>query len=139
SDRRMLGDVNGDGRADAVVYFTLSTVTGGDRGSAWYVAYANPTGTGFSGYVLWKVNHGNLFRLAQPASRVALADTDGDHTADPVAYFGNTGTWKVMPAATYFKPEMMNFWDAYDIAYRPITHGNPATYDSGDSSVIDEH
>jgi len=67
--------------------------------------------------------------------------------SDPIAYFADTGSWKVLPATTsllpsddpYPRPVELNRWEAYDVPYLPITNGVPNTYDSGDPNVIDEH
>ncbi|WP_434345490.1 FG-GAP-like repeat-containing protein [Myxococcus virescens] len=79
SSAQMLGDVNGDGRADAVVYFSSS----GD----WYVATSN--GNGFNSYTRWISGHG------VGSSTQMLGDVNGDGRADAIVYFSAGGDWYV--------------------------------------------
>ncbi|MDB4929291.1 MAG: Hemolysin-type calcium-binding protein [Myxococcaceae bacterium] len=89
SDRQLLADVNGDGRADAVVYVAGT--------GSWYAALSH--GDGFGGYSLWIRGHGI------GSNRQYLADVNGDGRADAVAYFANSGTWYVGPSTgTAFAP-----------------------------------
>lgn len=73
SDRQMVADTSGDGRADAVVYFGAN----GD----WYVATSN--GSSFNPYTQWTTGHG------AGSTNQMLGDTTGDGKADAVVYFGN--------------------------------------------------
>lgn len=73
SDKRMVNDLTADGRVDAVVYF-------GNSG-AWYVAYGQPDGTFGSGYAPAANGHG------WQSDDQALADIDGNGTADAVAFW----------------------------------------------------
>lgn len=79
SNRRFLEDVDGDGLADAVIFFGAS----GD----WWVAKS--LGSSFGTPSLWISNHGigsqNQF----------LGDCDGDSRADSVVFFEPTGDWWV--------------------------------------------
>jgi hypothetical protein len=84
STAQLLGDVTGDGRADAVVFF--------DGTGSWWVAPALPTGNGFGAYSLWKSGHGS------GSAAQLLGDVTGDGRADAVAFFGATGNWWVAPA-----------------------------------------
>ncbi len=79
SNRQFLADVNGDGKDDAVVYF--SSMSSG----SWYVALSN--GDGFNGYSVWKTGFGS------GSSAQMLADVDGDGKADAITYSG--GNWNV--------------------------------------------
>jgi hypothetical protein len=74
-----LGDVNGDGKADAVS-FVRSTRPAQDGDV--YVALS--TGSGFAGAVRWS---DFMCRLAETC---ALADVDGDGRADAVSFVKNT-------------------------------------------------
>ena len=78
----MLGDVNGDRRADAVVYF------GG--GGDWYGALSN--GGQFLGWNKWGSGHGI------GSWNQMLGDATGGGRADAVVYFGGGGDWYVAPA-----------------------------------------
>jgi hypothetical protein len=77
STRQMLGDVNGDGKDDAVVFFSDGT---------WYVSISN--GTTFNNYSKWHSGHG------QGSSAQMLGDVNGDGKVDAVVYF-STGDWYV--------------------------------------------
>ena len=71
SSNQFLADVNGDGKADSIVYFA------GD--GSWYVALSN--GSGFNGYTRWITGHG------AGSSNQFLADVNGDGKADSIVYF----------------------------------------------------
>jgi hypothetical protein len=87
SQKRMLGDVNGDRKADAVVFFDR----GGDFAGAWFVALAAPDGRSFAPAQPnpWIRGHG------VGADKVALSDVTGDGKADAVVYNGSDGSWHV--------------------------------------------
>lgn len=74
---RLLGDVNGDNKADAVVMFR-------DTGTA-MVALSTGSSFGYPGN--WSYGH------SVGASRYFLADANGDAKADLVAFFAATGRW----------------------------------------------
>ncbi len=74
-----VGDVDGDGKVDALTY--------SPSGSVWQVALS--TGDGFSAPSTWASG------FAPGSSRQFLADVDGDGKADAVAFFAASGTWKV--------------------------------------------
>ncbi len=76
SSNQFLGDVNGDGKDDAVVFFS-----GGD----WYVALSN--GDGFNNYNQWTSGHGS------GSENQFLGDVDGDGLDDAIIY--NDGSWYV--------------------------------------------
>ncbi len=80
SQQQFLADVNGDGKDDAVVYF--SSMSSG----SWYVAISN--GDGFNNYSTWKTGFGSG-SLSQ-----MLADVDGDGKADAITY-SSGGKWEV--------------------------------------------
>ncbi len=77
SANQLMGDVNGDGKDDAVAFFS-----NGD----WYVALS--TGTSFGGNTRWTQGHG------YGSSAQFLADVNNDGKADAVVYFSN-GDWYV--------------------------------------------
>ncbi len=79
SNAQLLGDVNGDGRADAIAYFSST----GD----WYVAISN--GNGFNPYSRWSTGHG------VGSNAQMLGDVNGDGRADAIAYFASSGQWYV--------------------------------------------
>ena len=74
SSNQLMGDINGDGKDDAVVYFSSG---------AWYAALS--TGTNFGSYTQWASGFG--------AASQFLADVNGDGKDDAVVY--DNGTWTV--------------------------------------------
>jgi hypothetical protein len=100
----LLGDVNGDGRADAVS-LSKSTVAG-HAGESW-VALANATGTGFLAQQQWST-------VANPVCMAnescALVDLDLDGRADIIAKDPNDSrlaqneAWVAASTATGFAP-----------------------------------
>jgi hypothetical protein len=77
SSKQFVADVNGDGKADSVVYFAAS--------GSWYAAMSN--GDGFGGWWLWASGHG------VGSTNQMLEDVNGDGRADAVAYFAGSGSW----------------------------------------------
>lgn len=77
SSNQMLGDVTGDGKADAIVYF-------GQFGR-WYVSPSN--GNSFQRFDQWIDGHG-IGSQAQ-----FLGDINGDDRADAVVFFDQYGAW----------------------------------------------
>ena len=71
----MLGDLNGDGRADAVVY----------QGGTWTAALSS--GLHFGAPRTW------LSGFGSGASRLLLGDTDGDDKDDAIAFYGDGAPW----------------------------------------------
>ncbi|MFO0573801.1 MAG: peptidase M12A astacin [Polyangia bacterium] len=84
SSAQLLGDVTGDGRADAVAFF--------DATGSWWVAPALATGSGFGPYSLWKSGHG------AGSSAQLLGDATGDGRADALAAFAGRGTVWIAPS-----------------------------------------
>lgn len=99
---RLVGNVNGDGRADAVVMFKAT-------GTA-MVALSTGTAFGYPG--TWSVGH------SPNASRYMLGDVTGDGMDDLVAFYSSTGTWKVSVSSG------SGFWAPTDWAYQ---HGPSTT------------
>ena len=81
-DRLLMGDVNGDGRADAVI----TSVSSGD----WYIALSN--GGGFDAPGQW------AHAFGPTTSNLLLADVTGDHRADALAFAAGAGVWYVAPS-----------------------------------------
>jgi hypothetical protein len=79
SSSQMLGDVNGDGKDDAITYF-------GKTGE-WYVGLSN--GSGFNSYTRWAVSYGI------DSTTQMLGDVNGDGKADAIVYSEKTGEWSV--------------------------------------------
>lgn len=75
SNEQLMGDVNGDGRADAIVYFANT--------GSWYVALSN--GNGFDGYNQWITGHG------VGSTNQLMGDVNGDGRDDAIVYFENFG------------------------------------------------
>lgn len=74
---RMVADVDGDGKADAVIKGSATNAT-------WFVALS--TGTSFSTPSVWIENHYGL---------PMLADVDADGRADAVVFAPDAGRWSV--------------------------------------------
>jgi hypothetical protein len=124
SSSQMLADGDGDGKADAIAYASDGTWT-----AAW------SSGAGFGPPVQWAVAHG------AGSSRQLAADVygAGDKSAAAVAYGASDGSWRVLRASQYFKPNVQNTWEAWGIRYVPLALGKAQTYDSADPAVLDEH
>ncbi|MEX2247683.1 MAG: hypothetical protein WEC75_13480 [Dehalococcoidia bacterium] len=161
----LMGDVTGDGKSDAITYVESSSYAGG--GAAWYRAAATTTGTCEGGLpapcfstlesdaMPWKrlLGHSPFHFHSStphtPATWLGVADVRGVGTADPVAFHRDTGVWKTLPSDCPVEqpggiepcdsPNTFNRWEAFDVPYLPITHGEPAIYDSADPPVIAEH
>jgi hypothetical protein len=81
STRQLVGDVNGDCRADAVVFWD-----NWNNGS-WYVAVSD--GHHFTQPARWASAFGSN------ADDVFLADADGDGDVDAVVFYADSGQWWV--------------------------------------------
>ena len=149
SQHQAVGDVDADGKADAIVYF--SNVSAGTD-STWYKAPSSG-----SQFVVptshWKLAHGSWSKSPNlnPATWIGLGNVDGDvntaghGSADPVVFHetykngSGAGKWRVMTRGdTYTVPEAINIWDAYEIKYQPLINGQPGIFDTkADTSVVD--
>ena len=134
SSKQFLADLDGDGKADAIVFFDGPDASG--TCGRWYVALSN--GSGFNTYTYWKNNFGYT------SNWQAVSDVKGDKKASPIAFFNSDGSWKVMPADLnkFSKPNIVNTWEAgflKPIRFRPLINNLPSEYDSGDPTVIDQH
>ncbi|MFD2328520.1 FG-GAP-like repeat-containing protein [Cohnella sp. GCM10020058] len=76
SANRFVGDVTGDGKADAVIF---------NSDGSWQVAVSN--GNGFNTPSVWTTGHG------AGSSSQLLADVNGDGKQDALAFFGSSGNW----------------------------------------------
>jgi hypothetical protein len=147
SDSQMVGDINADGKADAVVYYKVI----GSEAGKWYKELS--TGGGFAGTIdnKWKTDHGNWAKSKlRPAELVTLANVDGDKnaqgygTADPVTfqdYYKNglgAAKWRALTGGDkYDQPVQMNIWDAWEVTARPLVNNVPNVYDTNDISTTD--
>jgi phosphoribosyl-AMP cyclohydrolase len=120
-------DTNGDGKADAV---TINSATGN-----WYLCASN--GASFPcdhQSLLWKSGH------KPDATFNGLGNVFGNGHYAPVSYITNSGSWFVIPADPYyFKPNMWNTWQAWNLGAVPYVGGRFRQYDSSEIDVIDEH
>lgn len=88
SAKQFLGDVDGDKRADAVIYFAnegiwFASLSEGNKFSTRNISYENN----------WIKGHGI------GSSNQMLADVTGDGRADAVVFFGKFGRWFVSPSS----------------------------------------
>lgn len=77
SDTALLGDVDGDGRADAILIWAAQ--------DKWLVGLS--TGEGFQDFAPMPV------KFPGGADQYFLADVDSDGKADAIAYYGKNGLW----------------------------------------------
>lgn len=82
SQNQFLADVNGDRKADSIVYFA-------NKGD-WYVALSN--GKTFNAFSQWTSGHG----IGSNSQHVG--DVDGDGKVDSIVFFANRGDWYVAPS-----------------------------------------
>ncbi len=87
SNRQFLGDVNGDKRADAIIFFA--------REGFWFVSLSE--GNSFSTRNIhpenfWSKGHGI------GSSNQLVADVTGDGRADSLVFFAQNGQWYVAPS-----------------------------------------
>ncbi|WP_285725636.1 FG-GAP-like repeat-containing protein [Psychromicrobium xiongbiense] len=82
--RRLLADVNGDGKSDVAAFF------GNDAGGTW--AVATSTGSGFGNFTVWMTGFGGN------TNNQFLADATGDGKADAIYYVASDGSWYITPS-----------------------------------------
>ncbi len=121
STRQTLGDTNGDGKADAVIYISSN----GD----WYTATS--TGSKFNNYSKWKSGH------SAGATNIWVGNPQGGTSNAAVAFLN--GQWNALPSNQSSASLHYNLWDAWNIKYLPYHKGKYQQYDSGDSIAIREH
>jgi len=122
-NRIIIGDINQDSRDDLVGYSS--------SGGIWRV-YESLNNNTFNMVSDWKTEH------TVNASKTFLGDPLGEGKLAAVGY--KNGIWNVLPNSNnYPKPLRWNLWDAWGIKYLPLTQGSYQQYDSGDTSVIQEH
>lgn len=128
----LLGDVTGDGVADAVSYHSDGT---------WYLTESN--GTAFANphqLPAFRVGYGGNWPIDAPfgrgATRVFVGNVYGseDPTMSLVAFDRDSGHWQAKGVNNY---KFKNRWEDWHIDYLPESApGVFAQYDSGDPAVI---
>lgn len=144
SQKQFIGDVTGDGKADAVFYFHTGFTLGGGVSvpdGTWYKADAQTSN--FQAPVVgspWKYNHGKESHVTASTNQL-LGNINGstNGSKDPVVYVSSSGEWRTLLAEQYIEPPRLNLWEAWNVKYRPMVNGVATIYDSGDTAVIDEH
>lgn len=135
-----VSDVTGDGKGDALVYWSaIDTGHGGENGAMFA---DNSTGSAFGTPYQLSGGHGNWIshNKVGAASNLLFGDVDGDGDKESIAYHElyvnstGAGVWKVM-FKEYIQPDVQNYWDALTIEHIP-TGGQ---YSSGDTAKIREH
>jgi hypothetical protein len=144
SSQQMLGDVNGDNRDDAVVYFTGDIDTYQSDTGTWYVADSDGAAFVARGSA-WKQYHGvdtwyvDRVNMDRASSWQGLAPVRDRKWADPIAFWHEDGRWGVLPSESFLRPFDMQTWEAFGIDYGPIVAGTPQAYDSANDEIIDQH
>lgn len=131
-------DGNGDGYADAYVCFNGDVNGDGKNGDCYVRVYQSP-----ELYMITGVYQGSLVfhsGFGANASKRFVGNVSGNANGwkDTIAFFQSTGVWKAEPYR-YFKKNIYDTWDAWNIDYVPYVKGAYQQYDSGDPDVIDEH
>jgi hypothetical protein len=123
----LCADVDGDGLSDAVAVSTKDNI--------WFSCRSASTHFPCSGHSLaWKIDH------VAGASNYLLGNVFGDMLYSPVSYIATTGAWYVLPSDIYyFKPNIWNTWQAWNLDVFPLISKQIIQYDSSDISVIDAH
>lgn len=134
SQNQFVTDGNGDGFADLYVYFNAD-VNGDGLSGDWYGRTYNRESGLIDSYD-WVENSGFGYNASQTFQGNVTGDPYGYKAS--IAFYLSTGTWQVQPYH-YFKTNLYNTWSAWNIKYIPLTHGSFQQYDSGDTTVIDEH
>lgn len=140
SNAQFLGDITGDGKSDAIVYFPNANTVYDPSGSGWYKGVSDGNGFAVAG-IPWHVTHGNNVHHNKvgPANSLLMADVDGDSKQESIAYHNlytngaGAGQWKVL--FEYMQPPYQNYWEALTIEHTPVG----GQYDSGDPTVINNH
>jgi hypothetical protein len=82
SSNQLVGDVNGDGKADSAVFFSQT--------GQWYVSLSS--GSSFQRYNRWIDGYG------ANSTAQFFGDTDGDRRADAVVFLSQYGSWYDAPS-----------------------------------------
>ena len=120
---QFLADVNGDGKADAIVFFNSSN-------GKWDVAES--TGSSFQTPFEKQVQNGF------GSDEQFVANLNKSNEAYFVSYYASDGVWKAIPCQ-YRQPNIYNTWEGWDINYVPRVGSGFHQYDTLDKGVVDEH
>lgn len=125
SQKQFLGDVNGDKRADAVIFFEreglwFSAISDGDAFSTRNISYQDA----------WIRGHGI------GSSNQLLADVTGDGKADSVVYFGQFGRWYVSASSGNSFQRFDQWTDGHGISSNAQFLGDVNGNDRADAVVF---
>lgn len=117
----LLGDVDGDGKADLIEVFDYYSSTAG--GTIGFIGWQGQSSGGFASSNTWaNYNIGAYFDVTNSGTTFLLGDTDGDGKADLVQVYSDGlsqigyNIWKSSgssPPFNYVNPILNNVWPTY--------------------------